>query len=201
MRLLSLYATLLTVGVASAIPSGEHDKDDDCACPVNGTLLPDALSPKYNIPISKKLPDIPFGNGSTATVTPNDFCTVFILEIPPSAFNKTCTLEFLFPNSSQTDADYVYNGPGNFVFNGYAYNATADSSTTYNTQPEAGPSPPPGNLQPGNSYVLNSGSCGIVPGQTAPSIVGGALCSNDTTLIYEQSKNKGCPLGFYIVIS
>ncbi|KAL9064373.1 MAG: hypothetical protein Q9157_007851, partial [Trypethelium eluteriae] len=107
-----------------------------------------------------------FGNTTLAKVTPSDFCTIFNLEIPPSAINKTCLLAFLFPTHEQTTAFYSFAGPGDFVFNGYAYGAGANPGTTYETQPASGPSPPAAKLVPGNAYVLNVGSCGVQPGQT-----------------------------------
>lgn len=172
-------------------------------CPSAPGVLPPTLSPTLMVPISKKLPNIPFGGTQTPNITPNDFCTIFNLEIPATAVGKTCTLEFLFPNHEETLAPYVYQGGGHFTFTGYAYGSGASAQTTYNKQPPAGPNPPspPAVLAPGNAYLINAGPCGIQPGQTQSVTVSGALCSPDTTLTYLQSKDLGCPIGFYVALS
>ncbi|KAI9674929.1 MAG: hypothetical protein M1822_008991 [Bathelium mastoideum] len=206
MKTFALLSTLLTTALATPVPdlldvSASASTSQHSQCPKNGNLPAGALSPSLIVPIARKFPNVAFGPTHDPKITPNDFCTIFNLEIPATAVNKTCTLEFLFPDHHQTSAWYVFDGPGDFVFNGYAYGAGAYPNTTYATQPAAGPSPPPGKLLPGNAYVLNSGSCGVQPGQTVPTTVSGALCSNDTLLEYEQTKDKGCPVGFYVVIS
>jgi hypothetical protein len=151
--------------------------------------------------VSATFPNIPFGSTQTPTITPNDFCTIFNLEIPPSAVNKTCTLEFLFPSHTQTLTPYVYIGDGHFTFTGYAFGTGATEQTTYNNQPPPGPSPPspPAVLSPGNAYIINVGGCGIQTGMSGLE-VSGMLCSSDTTFEYSQSE-ECCPIGFYVTIS
>jgi hypothetical protein len=154
------------------------------------------------VPISKDFPDIPFGSTRTPLITPNDFCTIFNLVIPPSAAGKTCTLEFLFPSHTETRAPYVYFGPGHFTFTGYAFGSGATSQTTYANQPPAGPNPPnpPAVLSPGNAYVINVGPCGVQADQTGGLEVSGALCSPDTTFSFLESEME-CPIGFFVTIS
>ena len=125
-------------------------------CPKGGTLPPGYLEPTLMVPISKSFPDVAFGPTQFPLITPNDFCTIFNLEIPSSAFDKTCTLEFLFPKHEETWSPYFYNGPGHFTFTGYAFNSGATDKTTYNKQPPPGPSPPspPAVLAPGNAYTI-----------------------------------------------
>jgi hypothetical protein len=67
-------------------------------CPPNSNLPPIYLSPTLMVPVSKNLPDVAFGGTKIPLITPNDFCTIFNLVIPPSAAGGICTLEFLFPN-------------------------------------------------------------------------------------------------------
>ena len=171
------------------------------ACPPGGTLPPGALSPTLMVPVSAKFPSVRFGPTKTPLITPNDFCTIFNLEIPPSAVGKNCTLEFLFPDHEETFAPYFYEGDGHFTFTGYALGAGATPQTTYDHQPPAGPSPPspPAVLSPGHAYIINVGGCAIQTGM--PKLeVSGMLCSPDSTFAYLQNKHT-CPIGFYVAIS
>ncbi|KAH8594937.1 ubiquitin 3 binding protein But2 C-terminal domain-containing protein [Bisporella sp. PMI_857] len=170
-------------------------------CPVNGTLTEPYLNPTLMVPVSKKLPNHPFGPTKKPVVTPNDFCTIFNLVIPPTAVGKTCTLEFLFPNHIQTPNPFLYSGGGHFTFTGYAFGSGATKTTTYNKQPPAGPSPPqpPAVLKPGNAYTINVGGCAIEKGMSSLT-VSGMLCSADTSFWYKQSDEK-CPIGFFVSIS
>ena len=171
-------------------------------CPQGGTLPDGYLAPTLMVPISKNLPNVAFGHTQIPLITPNDFCTIFNLEIPSSGFDKNCTLEFLFPNHKETLVPYVYDGPGHFTFTGYAFNTGATDKTTYNQQPPPGPSPPspPAVLEPGNAYIINAGPCFIPEGQASME-VSGALCSPDSYFSYLQSAKFGCPIGFYVTIS
>ena len=171
-------------------------------CPPGGTLPPGYLQPTLMVPISKMHPDVAFGRTLSPIITPNDFCTIFNLEIPSSGFGKTCTLEFLFPAIPETLAPYAYNGPGHFTFTGYAFNTGATVGTTYNHQPPPGPSPPspPAVLAPGHAYTINVGPCSIPQGQASME-VSGALCSPDTSFTYLQTADLLCPIGFYVVIT
>lgn len=173
------------------------ERDIQC-CSTSGVLPPGYLSPTLMVPVSARFPDISFGSTETPLITANDFCTIFNLEIPPSAVGKTCTLEFLFPDQQDT---YAYNGGGHFTFTGYAFGSGATLNTTYNQQPPPGPSPPtpPALMSPGNVYTINVGSCGIQTGMSGLE-VSGMLCSNDTTFAYLQS-SETCPIGFYVAIS
>ena len=180
---------------------GHYNERDD-QCPTDGTLPPGYLAPTLMVRISKNSPDVEFGSTQIPLITPNDFCTIFNLEIPSSGFDKTCTLEFLFPNNEETWSPYSYDGPGHFTFTGYSFFTGATNETTYNTQPPPGPSPlnPPAVLAPGNAYVINAGPCFIPPGVSSME-VSGKLCSPDTSFSYLQNANNGCPIGFYVIIS
>ncbi|CAG8983460.1 hypothetical protein HYALB_00000629 [Hymenoscyphus albidus] len=206
----ALLATTTALSIVSSRSLTEREESDLSSrnlvkptCPKNGNLPEkDYLSPTLMVPISKSLPDLAFGSTNRPTITPNDICTIFNLEIPGSAFGKDCTLEFLFPKFPlQTSDFYVYRGQGHFTFTGYAFGTGATLKTTYNNQPPAGPSPPqpPAVLAPGNAYVINVGPCGIPAGQKSMT-VSGALCSTDTTFIFKQDSST-CPIGFFVVIS
>lgn len=171
------------------------------SCPPGGTLPPGFLSPTLMVRVSASNPNVTFGSTDNPLMTPNDFCTIFNLEVPASAVNKTCTLEFLLPDVQDTSSPYAYSGGGHFTFTGYAFGTGAIENTTYAQQPAAGPSPPtpPAVLSPGNSYIINSGSCGIQSGMDGLE-VSGMLCSNDTTFEYLQS-SQACPIGFFVAIS
>jgi len=170
-------------------------------CPANGTLSGSYLNPTLMVPVSKRAPNVAFGPTKTPLITPNDFCTIFNLVIPPTAVDKTCTLEFLFPGFGQSALPYVYSGGGHFTFTGYAFGTGATKQTTYNKQPPPGPSPsqPPAILKPGNAYTINVGGCAIEMGMAGLE-VSGLLCSTDTTFIFSQSDKK-CPMGFFVAIS
>jgi len=201
---------LFTLSLAIAIPDGavplevvsSHPLEARHKCHKSGELPPGYLAPTLMVPISKDLPDVAFGPTQFPLISPNDFCTIFNLEIPSSGYNQNCTLEFLFPDHKATYAPYVYNGPGHFTFTGYAFNSGATDKTTYNKQPPAGPSPPspPSVLSPGHGYVINAGPCFIPEGQESME-VSGALCSTDTYFSYLQTADDGCPIGFYVIIS
>ena len=80
--------------------------------------------------VSSKFPDVAFGATKLPLVTESDFCTIFNLEIPPTAVGKTCTLKFLFPDHAQSEGDFAYRGGGHFTFTGYAFNTGATEKTT-----------------------------------------------------------------------
>jgi len=220
MKSLTLFATLLgavaasPLSVVSSRPLTDLEErsleERTFRCPANGNLPgsnpnkpPFYISPSLLLPISAKRPNQKFPATLTPKITPNDFCTIFNLEIPAQGFLKTCTLEFLFPRLlTQTLNPYTYIGGGHFTFTGYAYGSGAvEGQTTYANPPPAGPNPPtpPAVLAPGNAYTINVGSCG--PGIGGSSVtVSGALCSTDTSFEYLQS-TATCPLGFFVVIS
>jgi len=112
-------------------------------CPANGILPSTYLTPSLIVPVSAKLPTVAFPPTNFPLITPNDFCSIFNLDIPATAVGQTCTLEFLFPDHDQTNAPYVYVAPpggGHFTFTGYAYGSGAIDGTTYAMQPPPGPS-------------------------------------------------------------
>jgi Ubiquitin 3 binding protein But2 C-terminal domain len=173
------------------------------SCPKGGTLPTNYLAPTLMVPVSANFPDVPFGFTKTPLITPNDFCTIFNLVIPPSATGGTCTLEFLFPNYAETLSPYVYSGGGQFTFTGYAFGTGATEQTTYNHQPPPGPSPPqpPAVLSPGNAYTISVGGCVVEAPNSLE--VSGMLRSPDTAFSYLQTQGNelGCPIGFFVAIS
>jgi hypothetical protein len=203
----SIIAIIALLGSSLASPMampleviGERDLHHPHSCPSGGTLSPGSgyLSPTLMVPVSAKSPKVRFGSTQVPIITPNDFCTIFNLEIPPTAVGKTCTLEFLFPDHEET-SPYFYTGKGHFTFTGYENGSGATLNTTYHEQPNQGPSPPPTVLRPGHRYIIHPGSCAITTGMSGLE-VSGMLCSSDTTFAYLQSSQK-CPIGFYVTIS
>ncbi|KAF2738719.1 hypothetical protein EJ04DRAFT_23736 [Polyplosphaeria fusca] len=178
-------------------------------CPSNdaqpdGKLPKGAISTSLLVPISAKKPNKAYDATEWSKVTPNDFCTIFNLELPVAQTQgKVCNLVFDFPSLLQAPGLFTFFGPGHFTFTGYDINAGAvEGVTTYNNQPAPGPSPPnpPPVMQPGHSYIINSAPCGIPPTIPGSVVVSGALCSKDTTFIFKQS-NLICPLGFYVILT
>ncbi|KAG4431331.1 hypothetical protein IFR05_013179 [Cadophora sp. M221] len=197
---LALFITS-TSAAALEVLSSRTLKLGSPKCPANGTLTGQYLNPTLMVPVSKRAPNRAFGSTKIPLITPGDFCTIFNLVIPPTAVDKTCTLEFLFPKIGQSALPYVYYGGGHFTFTGYAFGTGATEQTTYNKQPPPGPSPPqpPAVLSPGNAYTINVGGCAIETGMAGLE-VSGMLCSTDTTFTFLQSDKK-CPLGFFVAIS
>jgi len=99
-------------------------------CPKDGNLAPGYLKPTLMVGVSAKFPDVAFGSTKLPLITPNDFCTIFNLVIPPTAVGKTCTLKFLFPDHGASSGVFAYNGAGHFAFTGYAFNTGATEKTT-----------------------------------------------------------------------
>ncbi|KAN0114441.1 hypothetical protein V8E51_003985 [Hyaloscypha variabilis] len=185
-----------------ALPHRYH-KSHGQECPENGTLdHTNHFNVQNMVPVSASQPTVAaLGSSITALITPNDYCTIFNLVVPPSGLNKTCNLELLIPDREQAGFNYTFAGPGHFTFTGYAFGVGATEETTYQNQPPAGPSPPqpPSPLTPRNAYVINVGPCGIQPGMEGME-VSGLLCSNDTTFVYQPSERK-CPIGFFVTIT
>ncbi|KAF2712987.1 hypothetical protein K504DRAFT_461579 [Pleomassaria siparia CBS 279.74] len=210
MKTLTFLSTFVATALAAPATSPAHSLSERTfECPSNsaqpdGKLPAGSISTSALIQISTKQPDKAFPNSNWAKVTPNDYCTIFNLDLPVAATQgKICNLVFDFPSFQQAPGQFVFNGPGHFNFTGYAIGVGAVSGvTTYKNQPAPGPSPPnpPPVMTPGNSYIVNSAPCGIpsdVPGCVT---VSGSLCSKDTTFLFEQS-DKFCPLGFYVVFT
>jgi hypothetical protein len=150
--------------------------------------------------VSKKNPDVQLGATTTPYVTPGDFCTVFHHQIPVSTLNKFCTLGWYLPEVGTSADPFEFYGGGNFQFTGFTYNPNVNASITYNTLPPLGAPIPSQIFKAGNRYIISGGPCGIQPGQTEPSTIGGMLCSSDTTLGFHASTEK-CPIGPYILFS
>jgi hypothetical protein len=177
-------------------------------CPTNSAQpdgkLPDgSISTSLLVPISSKNPNKAYPATEWATVTPNDICTVFNLELDSNAVQgKICNLVFDFPSFTQAPGMFAFIGSGHFMFTGYDINAGAVAGeTTYSHQPRPGPSPPnpPATMKPGNSYIINAAPCGMPP-NIGKVTVSGSLCSKDSTLMFKQS-DYNCPLGFYVVLT
>lgn len=201
------FAASALLGLVAAAPApasipAELDTRGLFSCPKNGNLPKNYVKPSLVVNVSKKHPNKAYGPTDFPSVTANDFCTIFNLELPPSAYDKMCNLVFLFPDHLQTVNPYIYStgkDGGHFQFIGYNVTSGATPKTTYNHQPEPGPSPPnpPPTMFPGHAYVVNSAPCGFPAGLTEPVLVSGMLCSPDTTFEFYQSETK-CPLGFFV---
>ncbi|KAF1972002.1 hypothetical protein BU23DRAFT_535651 [Bimuria novae-zelandiae CBS 107.79] len=201
----ALFISLLaTVSAAST----SLDSRNFLTCPTNpfqpsGKLPYGSVSTSALVQISAKQPYKAFPSSSWAKVTPNDYCTIFNLNLDPAATQgKIRSLLFDFPSILQAPLLYKFNGPSHFTFTGYAIGAGAkEGITTYANKPAAGSSPPnpPKVMLPGHSYVVNSSPCGIPSYIQPPVTVSGSLCSKDTWLEVKQS-DVICPLGFYILL-
>lgn len=137
-----LLITSLLLTLTTAIPTPEHPPSPlpleiissrtlSPSCPKNGNLPPVYIAPSLMVPVSARLPNVAFGPTKSPLITPNDFCTIFNLVIPPTAVAKTCTLLFLFPSLLDAGGPFVYSGKGHFTFTGYAIGSGATAKTTY----------------------------------------------------------------------
>ncbi|KAL6709264.1 hypothetical protein ACN47E_001671 [Coniothyrium glycines] len=211
MKTFTIVSTLLATALSAPATSSPRTLPNFktlATCPPNaaqptGKLPPGSISTSLLVPISAKHPDKAFPADTWATITPNDKCTIFNLQLDSRLTQgKICNLVFDFPATLAAPGLFYTSGPGRFTFTGYAINAGAVAGeTTFNKQPQPGPSPPnpPATLTPGNSYVVNAAPCGIPPGAGTVT-VSGSLCSADSTLVFRQS-NVACPLGFYVVLT
>ncbi|KAF2262224.1 hypothetical protein CC78DRAFT_520506 [Lojkania enalia] len=208
MRVASIATMLGLLCSAIAAPSIFRRQAD---CPAGSDFPEGAIAADRLVPISESEPDRKFGIVDTGVVTPGDMCTIVNLFIPDfidgeSTLLKTCTLSFAFPTAEQASPHTLeFSGPGHFSFTGYLTGSGADEDTTYNNQPLPGPSPPspPPEMTPGHTYTIATLPCMILPG-TGGQVVGGALCSEDTSLTWYQTDSEGsgsCPLGFFVVVS
>ena len=208
MRFFSLaILSLLSLRVAGA-PSQQNPRDDSCpanAAQPDGKLPGGAVSPSLLMQISRSQPNRSFPPSNHARVSPGDDCTIFNLQLDAAATQgKTCTLVFDFPAKAPHNS-FIFQGPGSFIFNGYAVGAGAEPGvTTWNNQPADGPDPinPPPTMLPGHSYVINSAPCGILP-NAGTVTVSGSLCSPDTLFEFDQdgAGGSGCPMGFFVILS
>ncbi|PSN64779.1 hypothetical protein BS50DRAFT_557518 [Corynespora cassiicola Philippines] len=198
--------TLFTLFASSvvAIPAALAPRASQCPTipqiAPTGQLPPGTLNPTFLQPISQKNPNKAFPAGQSAIVTPHDKCTLTKFDIPASAQNKTCSLALFLGGCQQDQSE---KGPGNIIFQGnLGIRFPVAGQTTWNNQP---PLAPPFADAPiiklGNAYRLGGGPCDYTPGQDFTS-VGGSICSNDTTLSFNQNNGgRGkCPVGFHIII-
>jgi hypothetical protein len=201
--------TILTTFVAATLAAPLLDLFSVLKCPANsaqrdGSLPKGYITTSLLLPISAKNPNKVYAASQWAQITPNDMCTVFNLELSADATQgKICNLVFDFPSLLQGPPGiFQHLGLGTMHFTGYAIGAGATAGkTTYSKQPAAGPSPatPPPKMLPGNSYVVNSGPCGI-PAGAGTVTVSGSLCSPDTIFSFQQGVGS-CPMGFYVVLT
>lgn len=190
----------LIAGIA-ALPAKPVDCDKRApTCPKLLASPPDGSYeyPHLILPISRANPDTCYPNSYFAQVTPNDIATVFNFDFEPSAKGKTCELVFLFPTQgSMETSSFTFEGPGNFVFDLSALNKPATENVTkWNHQPQSGGTgdfPHPVNMQPGNSYSLQSGPCEVGTFSLT-------MSSADTAFKWFQDYNP-CAIGPYVLYS
>jgi hypothetical protein len=161
---------------------------------VNGTLNSNNyFGVQDMVPVSASQPVVQLGSSASAIITPNDYCTIFNLVVPPSGLNKTCTLQFLMPDQQKAGFNYTFAGSGNLTFTGYDFGVGATEHTMFQNQPPAGRSPPPSVLTPGNAYVINVGPCDIQPGWRDWKLV--ECCVVQILLLFISRVKRGVRLG------
>lgn len=193
-------AILVAILAASciAIPTFPNARDTS-ACPF---YLPEGSYefPHLIVPIDNS--NIAHGHSYFATVTPNNYATIFNFDIPQSRANQQCSVYFTFPRHGQlTTSDYHWNGsnssaeaPGSLQLVQYTYNTGATETTTGYSQPPFVPDPliDLTGVIPGNSYKVWTGSCG------SGGVMSWRLSSCDSILNYFQDWNL-CAIGLWVV--
>lgn len=193
-------AILLAIVTASCtVMSAAWEPRDSSPCPY---YLPQGSYefPHLIVPINNS--NIAQGHSYFATVTPNNYATIFNFDIPGSRADQQCSLYFTFPQHDQlTTSDYQWDGanstaetPGSLQLIQYAYNTGATDASTGENQPLVGPG---GSIDlldvvPGNSYKAWSGSCG------SGGVMSWKLSSCDSSLHYFQDWNP-CAIGLWVV--
>lgn len=193
--------TLLLAAIAASCIAAPADLNsrDTSACPYN---LPDGAYefPHLIVPVDNS--NTAHGHSYFATVTPNDYATIFNFDILQSRANQQCSVYFTFPRHDQlTTSNFSWSGtnasaeaPGALQLIQFAYNTGATDATTGNSQPPLGPGPLVNlnGVVPGDSYKAWSGSCG------SGGVMSWRLSSTDSSLNYFQDWNP-CAIGLWVV--
>lgn len=186
------------VAGSNAIPTILRSRDtSDCPyyLPNSGYEFPHLIVPINNS-------NIALGHSYFATVTPNDYATIFNFDIPPSRANQQCSVYFTFPRHDElTTSNFTWKGsnssvesPGTLQYVQYAYNTGATDATTGDSQPPLGPGPTVNlnGIVPGNAYHVWSGSSG------SGGVMSWRISSSDSSLNYFQDWNL-CAIGLWVV--
>lgn len=198
----SMKSTLLLLAAivaASKAVSVVLEPRDTSACPYylrdGGYEFPHLIVPINNS-------NIALGHSYFATVTPNNYATIFNFDIPPSRANQQCSVYFTFPRHDQlTTSNFTWTGtnssterPGTLQLVQYAYNTGATDATTGFFQPPLGPDPTVNldGVTPGNAYHVWSGNSGV------GGVMSWRLSSSDSSLNYFQDWNL-CAIGLWVV--
>ncbi|KAL8801693.1 MAG: hypothetical protein Q9182_004287 [Xanthomendoza sp. 2 TL-2023] len=178
--------TLATVASSASAPAASSSAK---SCPTN--LDGDFEFPHLIVPVDKNQPDKALGPSYDGRVSPT-VSSLFNIDFPTSLAGKTCSLVFLFPKRDQLQtSNYTLSGNGGITVD--LLKGPADTATTYNNQPESRAtvkSIP--DLQPGNSYIIGSGTC------FAGERIGYKVnATGSLDLDYFQDFNPS-PIGFYV---
>ncbi|MCJ1338889.1 hypothetical protein MMC09_004178 [Bachmanniomyces sp. S44760] len=150
--------------------------------------------PHLIIPVSNTQPSTAFGTSYNGIIDAST-SSIFNFDIPSSDVGKTCTLVFLFPEQSQLSTSaFSFSGSGGL--NVSLLESPATEQTTYDTVSSVKDTfvNGPGDIQPGNEYVIASGNC------PAGERVGYEVSATGSlALKYFQDSNPS-PIGLYIVI-
>lgn len=117
MQLLIALSALFVTGLAA--PGGAPPRKQQCPTnkfQPNGKLPPTAHAPKDIIQVSAKHSNKAYPSSRYYKVTPNDSCTISVVEVPYTPGSK-CALIFDFPTKKQASGDFWnLSGPGDFTF-------------------------------------------------------------------------------------
>ena len=179
--------TLITK--TSVLPSASAVSVSSCPASLSGTFE----YPHLIVPVDKSQPDQQGGTSYNGTIS-STISSIFNFDIPQTDAGKTCTLVFLLPEQSQlTTSAFSLSGSGGFDV--AQLSSPATEQTTYNTVPSvASDLGGPSDVQPGNEYVIASGSCAA--GQKISYEV---TATGSLDLNYFQDYNPS-PIGFYVTV-
>ncbi|KAI9649445.1 hypothetical protein NHQ30_002021 [Ciborinia camelliae] len=160
----SSVASATSTAASSTVPASTSTAPAAVSCPTDITSGPFQY-PHLIVPISSTSPDYAFGNQFTAHITPEN-TTLFNFDIPfASPYTGTCSLLFLFPVASATQAG-TYNFTGieeeteeNGGIDFALLSGIANIDTTYNTQPAVENDLGTVQVIPGHGYTVATFAC------------------------------------------
>ncbi|KAK5128125.1 hypothetical protein LTR08_004178 [Meristemomyces frigidus] len=184
----SAPASAASVPGSTAPATGTNSAASGSACQTD--LSGAYQTPSTIVPVSSDSPDTAYGTSYSGEVN-STMSTIFNFDIPQSYAGKHCSLVFLLPAKADLQtSNYTFSGSGSIDF--ACLNSAASQETTWNSAPGVKQQLGSIAVQPGNSYVVSSGTC---PAGTTKSIE--MSSSGDLGLSFFEDYNPS-PVGLYI---
>ncbi|KAF7197194.1 hypothetical protein HII31_01619 [Pseudocercospora fuligena] len=153
----------------------------------------EGLVPQLIVPVDVSKPNIHYGPSKNGTAG-GKISSIFNFDIPASAANKTCAINFFFPNETQID-------PSAFVFSGEEHKfkftqleGAAMANTTYGSAPRSKLKLAEKELPVGDDKMIEAIDC---PAGESIGIWWEAMYDSYLSFVQESAP---CPMGLYIDI-